>query len=135
MIMTGANPTVLRHLCSFWRATAPPFERPEGSIIKIRFTPDADEPAWKQLGSERSQALGQTQQCKSLEDKLDLLGEIVYSHCLSQLGSERKEVTSPQKTMRQVWIGVLKTLKKAARRDSMQQMITKERISGNMARA
>lgn len=51
----------------------------------------------KQLDSELSIQLGNEMQKKPLEEKLDLLGEIVYSHCLSQLGgSEWKEVISPK---------------------------------------
>lgn len=51
----------------------------------------------KQIDSELSIQLGNEMQQKPLDEKLDLFVEIVYSHCLSQLGgSEWKEVISPK---------------------------------------
>lgn len=81
------------------------------------FPPAADKAAWEKLDSELPMVLGNELQEKPLEEKLNILGGIVYYHCLGQFGdSERKEVTSPNKTRKQRRIEERMSQKNAVRK-------------------
>lgn len=96
-------------------ATDPPFEKPNGLRIKVRFLHAAEKAAWIELDSELSQVLGKELQNKSFKSKLDYFGDSVYSHCLCQFGGRvRKEVTSSKNTRRQRQIVVLRAWKNPA---------------------
>lgn len=57
------------------------------------------------------------QKKKQLEENENIFREIMYSHCLRETDvSERKEVSSPQKTRRQNQTEVLRAWKNAARK-------------------
>lgn len=94
-----------------------PVQRPDGSRIKVRFPPVADKAGEKILESELSQTIGKELQNKSPEDKLDVFGVTVYSHCLSQFGGiDGKEIISSKRTKRQSPTEVPRPRKNAAQR-------------------